>query len=58
MWTDLPILSQSHIAQINANRHVGSLFVNKVLLFGIQEVSECLLTLRYGACYNWVAVQV
>ena len=58
MWIDLPISSQSHSAQISANRHVGSLFVNKGMLFGIEEVAECLLTPRYGACYSWVVVKV
>jgi hypothetical protein len=58
MWIDLPISNQSHSAQVSANRHVGSLFVNKGMLFGIQEVVGCLLTPRYGASYSWVAVKV
>ena len=58
MWTDLPIFSQPHIAKINANLHVGSLFVKRGLLFGIQEVSECLVTPRYGACCSWVTIKV
>jgi hypothetical protein len=40
MWTDLPISSQEHSAQISAYRHVGLLFVNKGVLFGIEELAE------------------
>jgi hypothetical protein len=37
---------------------VGLLFVNKGMLFGIEEAAERLLTPKYGACYRWVAIEV
>jgi hypothetical protein len=46
-------------AQVSANRHEGSLFVNKGMLYGIEEVAECLLTLRHGTCsYSWHTAKV